>query len=693
MGHALSWLEVLYASSPAEAWVNLCMRNGASVAVEWAQVSELASLSQAIADFSARGDVYFSVATRKANLGAERGGAADCLGLPAFFCDVDIDDGTGAHRLQRLPKNEEEAIALIRRFPLLPSAVIWSGHGLQPFWLLSEPMEPLEAAVMLARWRLTWAQLAEQAGVHLDDVSDLPRMMRLPGTLNRKGPEPAMAYYKANTQRLWQPSDLDDHLATFEPEPERPKTYTKHLAGSRFNEEVSCEEVLTWAGCGMVGEDIGGSHWHWPGASHDKSFTVFTDGGCACWSETCAAQTGIPLRHSFDPFGLYTWLNYRGDFAAARGHLIANGWPDAGTVRISPPGAPVAASAGLDAPVAGSATPKAVSWLWRPWLPLGKLVTIDGDPATGKSTLLVDLAARVTRGGLMPDGSECGSAGAVILLAAEDDLEDTVLPRLLVAGADTAQVRYVRQMNTTDGTGRPVSLPLDVGALEALVEATGAQLVIVDVFYEYLDGTVNPYSDAEVRHAMHPLAEMAERLKVCVVLVRHVIKSAGGGRAIHAGGGSIGVIGRARVGLMVGYHPSDDGLRVLAPIKSNLDVMPRPLGFRLEPHDVYPCAVVRWTGPVDVTPSQLLGGPVTPKEDDPDEVSALAYCVQIVGQVVTYDWRWTDEVMADLEPFHFPRKTLERARATLRIESKQFAEDKATGHYRGWKMRKVPEEG
>ena len=586
--HAVSWLETLYRSSQPEAWVNLCLRSGSHVEVAWSQVSDLAGLRQQITDFSGRGDVYFSVATRRANLGQDRGGAADCLALPAFFCDVDIDDGTGAHRLANLPSSEAEAIRLITRFPLRPSAVIWSGHGLQPFWLLAEPLPAFDAALMLLRWQLTWTKIATEAGYHLDNVSDLPRMMRLPGTSNRKGPEPVLAYFKYSPERLWQASDLDDCLLQWQPEPERPKSYTKHLAGSHFDEEVSCAEVLVWAGAEQVSEDAYGSHWHWPGAAHDKSFTIYPDGGCACWSETCSAQTGIPLRTSFTPFGLYAWLNYHGDFAAARGHLVATGWPDAGSRRITP-GASVGSAKRMAHEMAGDATPVEVSWLWRHWLPLGKLVTVDGDPATGKSSLLLDLASRVTRGDVMPDGSECGASGAVILLAAEDDLADTVLWRLMAAGADTSVVAYVTEIEEDDQT-RPVSLPLDVDVLERLIIEKDARLVIIDVLYEYLDAGVDSYRDPAMRQALHVLAAMAARLNVCVVLVRHITKGASGGKAIYAGGGSIGVIGRARVGLLVGYHPDDDSLRVLAPVKNNVADMPRPLGFRLEPHEVYPCA-------------------------------------------------------------------------------------------------------
>ena len=685
---ALGWLETFYASSPADAWVNLCLLSGSYLDIEWAQVSDLDSLRFIIENFSQRGDVYFSVATRKRKLDRkDRGGADECLALPAFFCDVDIDDGTGAHKLAQLPRGEAEAIALIRRFPLLPSAVIWSGHGLQPFWLMTEPLEAITAAVMLNRWKLTWAKLAAEANVHLDDVADLPRMMRLPGTPNRKGPEPVLAYYKAAAGLVYQLSDLDDCLLVPEPEPIRGKSYTKHLAGSRFNEEVSCEEVLTWAGCEVVARDETGSHWHWPGATHQKSFTVYADGGCACWSQTASAVTGIPSGHSYDPFGLYTWLNFKGDFAAARAHLIATGWPEAGangaTTRASVP-----TGKRIRAAETGQATPEEVGWLWKPWLPLGKLVTVDGDPATGKSTLLLDLAARVTRSGLMPDGTYAGTTGAVILLAAEDDLNDTVLWRLMAAGADLSAVHYVQAVEE-NGLDRPVSLPLDIDVLEQLVEAKGAKLVIVDVLYEYLDAGVDSYRDPAVRQALHLLAAMADRTAACVVLVRHITKGAGGGKAIHAGGGSIGVVGRARVGLMVGYHPDDDSLRVLAPVKSNVAEMPRPLGFRLEAHDVYPCASLRWTGPVDVSANVLLrpGFAQAPAVDP-----ALERCVQALEDVLTDQWQWVDEVMAMLKPLEFSKSLISKAVDFLKVEHKRFGIDGMTGHFAGWKIRLRPED-
>ena len=120
------------------------------------------------------------------------------------------------------------------------------------------------------------------------------------------------------------------------------------------------------------------------------------------------------------------------------------------------------------------------------WLPRGKLVVLDGDPEVGKSTLMNDVAARVSKGRPMPgERLPCVPRSNVVLMAAEDGLADTIRPRLDAAGADTTRIHHLDAVARVGEDGRtrwvPPTIPDDLDALEAMIVATGAQLVVVDM--------------------------------------------------------------------------------------------------------------------------------------------------------------------------------------------------------------------
>ena len=215
--------------------------------------------------------------------------------------------------------------------------------------------------------------------------------------------------------------------------------------------------------------------------------------------------------------------------------------------------------------------PEQVEWLWPGRLPVGKIVVLDGDPGTGKSTLTLDLAAHLSTGADWPDGAPC-PLGGTVLLSAEDGLADTISLRLLAAGADLARVHAFTQVGD-----RPPHLG-DVESLRAVIERYQARLLVVDVLMAYLptDGS----RDQAVRRLLHPLGAMAEEMGCCVLLLRHLIK-ASGGNVLYRGSGSVGVIGAARAAFLVGRDPQDQTLMVLAGVKTNLAAMPDALGYRL----------------------------------------------------------------------------------------------------------------
>ncbi|ALG06312.1 AAA family ATPase [Kibdelosporangium phytohabitans] len=255
--------------------------------------------------------------------------------------------------------------------------------------------------------------------------------------------------------------------------------------------------------------------------------------------------------------------------------------------------------------------PEQIQWLWPGYLAAGKLHVIDGDPNLGKSTMMSDLAARVTTGADWPDGQPgCAPAG-VVMMSAEDGLHDTIRPRLDAAGADTTHVFALTGISEHDPTcgehwERLPSLPRDSSRIRAAVEETNAALVVVDPFMAYLGADINPYRDTEIRRALAPLTRMAEQLRVAVVLVRHWNKS-GGHHAIYRGGGSIGIIGAARLGFAVARDPSEQTRSVLAPTKVNIASTPPSLAFRLVDVPEHGCARVEWDSePIPYTAAELL---------------------------------------------------------------------------------------
>jgi hypothetical protein len=227
--------------------------------------------------------------------------------------------------------------------------------------------------------------------------------------------------------------------------------------------------------------------------------------------------------------------------------------------------------------------PEHVRWLWPGRIPLGKLTVMEGDPAVGKSTLTLDLAARVTTGVQWPDGQPGTASASVLLLSAEDGLADTIRPRLEAAGADLDRVvAWGKEWDQQDVDWhlRPVVFPTDLSGLERRIRRDEARLVVVDVLVAYLSDRIDAHKDQAVRVLLSRLAEVAERSGAAIIMLRHLNKS-GTGPAIYRGGGSIGIIGAARAGYQVIRDGDDPNRRLFACIKLNLAPEPPTLAYQL----------------------------------------------------------------------------------------------------------------
>jgi putative DNA primase/helicase len=252
--------------------------------------------------------------------------------------------------------------------------------------------------------------------------------------------------------------------------------------------------------------------------------------------------------------------------------------------------------------------PEGIAWLSRGRLAAGKLTMIDGDPGLGKSTVLLDWSAKITRGWALP-GGEVGPPRGVVILSAEDGVADTIRPRAEAAGADLERIFVVTEL--PDG-GLP-TIPEGLPILDAAIREVDAALVIVDPLVAFLGDEVNANKDQDVRRALAPLKALAERTGVAVALIRHLNKT-GGGQPLYRGGGSIGLIGAARFGMLVARDPDDDSRCLIAPTKANLSCLPPTLAYRLVPVAGADVARVEWLGESPHAAAALLAAPTEPSE-------------------------------------------------------------------------------
>ncbi|MCZ7662729.1 MAG: AAA family ATPase [Thermoleophilia bacterium] len=315
--------------------------------------------------------------------------------------------------------------------------------------------------------------------------------------------------------------------------------------------------------------------------------------------------------------------------------------------------------------LASQIRPEVVRWLWPGRIPQGKLVVLDGDPGLGKSTACLDIAARLSRGDVMPDGTSGGEPSGVVILSAEDGLADTIVPRLIAAGADLTRILLLAACPDSNGEAEhPPLLPDDLPFLTQAIVQVDACLVVVDPLMAYLAGKVNSYRDQDVRRALFRLSGMAEETGASTLVVRHLNK-AEDGPALYRGGGSIGIVGAARSALLVGKHPDDDEVRVLASTKSNLGPAPDSLAFHLEPTAGGVCRV-RWDGRCDYTADQLVRRPRGEKgRTQLDEAKDFLEEMLAAGRLPATD------IYKAARSAGVSETTLERAKKALNVQSKR----------------------
>ena len=256
-----------------------------------------------------------------------------------------------------------------------------------------------------------------------------------------------------------------------------------------------------------------------------------------------------------------------------------------------------------------------VEWLWRPYLPFGKLSVLQGNPGEGKTYFAMHLAAACTNGKLLPN-MERMEPFNVIYQTAEDGLGDTVKPRLIEAGADLDRVLVIDDSE--------VQLTLSDERIERAIIENNARLVIIDPIQAYLGADVDMNRANEVRPIFMRLGQVAQRTGCAILLIGHLNKAAGM-QSLQRGLGSIDIAAAVRSVMFIGKLKHDPTMRILTHEKSSLAPPGVSLAFSLGDEGGF-----RWVGEYDITADEMLSG-IEPQRETKTQQAKDLICTLLAG--------------------------------------------------------------
>lgn len=333
------------------------------------------------------------------------------------------------------------------------------------------------------------------------------------------------------------------------------------------------------------------------------------------------------------------------------------------------------APAGLRIVRVADVEPRAIEWLWPGRLGVGKLTLLGGNPGTGKSTIACDIAARVSRSIPWPDGGPA-RLGSVLILSAEDAVDDTIRPRLDAAGADLHRVHVIQSVPESNGSERTFNLQDDLARLRSTVAALGdVRLLILDPITSYMGGSVDSHRTTDVRAVLEPLARFADEMRVAVLAITHPPKAAQGS-AINSFTGSLAFVAAARMAFIAIEEPETER-RLLLPVKNNLAASPLGLGYGLNevelPSGIAASRVV-WDGqPVTVSATEAIKAADGNKSKDKIKEAMAFLKEQLADGAVA-----VGKLFRIAEEREIAEKTLRRAGDKLGVVKQQV------GFHGGW---------
>ena len=292
-----------------------------------------------------------------------------------------------------------------------------------------------------------------------------------------------------------------------------------------------------------------------------------------------------------------------------------------------------------------------VEWLWYPFIPYGKLTIVQGDPGDGKTTLILNIVAKLSRGDGLDSEMKLSEPMNVIYQSAEDGLADTVKPRLELAGADCERILVIDE--------KEKSLSMVDERLEKAIVQTKARMLILDPIQAYLGGGMDMNRTNEARDMTKKLGALAEKYQCAIVLIGHMNKAAGN-KAAYRGMGSIDFFAVARSVLLVGRVGGEENIRAVVQIKNNLAAFGHPKAFALS-EDGF-----QWLGDYEITADEVLGD-IAPKTNKMEQAKRL-----LRELAETNNAMQSNEIFNLADEQGISKRTLENAKKELGVRAKRI---------------------
>ena len=589
----VNWFDTVFQNA-GTGFFTLWAKKGQSNQTRWFSVSnsEQSSRAQKIASqLDTDGwDVYFSTCLSGTKGGSGQGYARikadDVTCIPSFFVDLDIRDDRHPH----CPETAEDGLTSLMRLPIPPSLVVHSGGGLHAYWLLDKPIAVRSAEDLLqakdSMKRFACAVRAATGYESMDSHASEPaRVLRVPGTHNYKQ-QPRPVVLLKETGHFYGLEQLAPFVSQHD-QALSEKQITKSIVTTGMA-SIDWQEKLQRAFQNPVnGAKIQQLYNLPPEQSNDPS------------ADDMALMNHLAYLLDKNPFAMEEAFKAsargkrlkaeRADYIARTiGHAIHTVGNTAQQVAeerqrkcVCSATAPVTGDLPSHAKV--QITPSSIAdvmsfieveyeeprFLVSPYIPLGKVTIIQGDPGTGKTALACKIAAVVSIGGTLIKQPCC--QGNVLMLSNEDDAS-TLRGRIEASGGDPSRCFFIPDAS---------KIQFLSSEIEEAVKGHAIKLLIFDPLQSFLGSGVDMFRANETRPVMNQLGQMAKRNDCAVVIISHMNKGVNGTKAIYRALGSVDIVGAARSVLYVGRNPEDDGQCIVCQIKSSNAQTGKSFAYRI----------------------------------------------------------------------------------------------------------------